>query len=408
MKSRYFFVKKFSSILLSLLLSVVLTLSPSAALLGDVDFNGKVTASDARMILRVSAQLEKFDTRRIKAADMNGDGKISALDARMALRISASLSPTVTYRDETTKTTEKQTETKKNTTEKNTTGKNVSKKIPAAKPKFTSGEIPAYKGNPSVEINDNKPFFTYSEIISESYEYYSDLDSLGRCGYTAASIGKDLMPTEERGSIGMVKPSGWHTVKYDIVDGKYLYNRCHLIGYQLTGENANVNNLITGTRYMNVEGMLPYEETVSDYIKDTGNHVMYRSTPIFKGSDLLARGVLLEGYSVEDKGKGIDFCVFCYNVQPGVSINYSTGDSSLIGKAIVTTATSSATKQTTESTTSHQQKNADYILNKSTKKFHRTNCAEAEKIKASNKEYYKGGRQTLIDEGYSPCKRCNP
>nr|WP_330361255.1 DNA/RNA non-specific endonuclease [Lachnobacterium bovis] len=178
-------------------------------------------------------------------------------------------------------------------------------------------------------MNDNKPFFDDKLLTKKSFEYYSDLDSLGRCGFAVASIGQDLMPTQKRGAIGMVKPTGWHTIKYDHVDGKYLYNRCHLIGYQLTAENANKQNLITGTRYLNVEGMLPFENLVADYVKETNNHVLYRVTPIFKGNDLVAKGVLIEGKSVEDKGEGVTFNVFCYNTQPKVSIDYKTGYSHL-------------------------------------------------------------------------------
>ena len=189
-------------------------------------------------------------------------------------------------------------------------------------------DVPVYSGSPYTEINGNIPFFTKEDITTESFEYYSDLDSLGRCGVTFANISKVIMPTEERGPIGMVKPSGWHTVKYpDIIEDLYLYNRCHLIGYQLSGENANERNLITGTRYMNVQGMLPFENQVADYVKDTGNHVLYRVTPRFTDKNLVADGVLMEAYSVEDEGAGISFCVFVYNVQPGIEIDYATGES---------------------------------------------------------------------------------
>lgn len=191
---------------------------------------------------------------------------------------------------------------------------------------FDYASVPAYTGDAYVAINNNTPFFTKEDYTTESYETYGNLDSLGRCTVCTACIGPDLMPTEKRGAIGSVKPSGWQIAKYDFIDGKYLYNRCHLIGYQLTGENANEKNLITGTRYLNVTGMLPFENMVGDYIKETGNHVLYRTTPIFLENDLLARGVLLEGYSVEDNGSGILFCVFCYNVQPGVTIDYATGN----------------------------------------------------------------------------------
>ena len=194
-------------------------------------------------------------------------------------------------------------------------------------PSVDLDSIPPFEDSPYVIINDNVPFFEEDEIVTESYEYFSELDALERCGVTIACIGQDLMPTEDRESIGSVKPSGWQSVKYDCVDGKYLYNRCHLIGFQLTGENANKQNLITGTRYMNVDGMLPFEDMVADYVKETGNHVMYRVTPIFEGDNLVANGVLMEAYSVEDNGEGICFCVYVYNNQPGIVIDYSNGDS---------------------------------------------------------------------------------
>lgn len=188
-------------------------------------------------------------------------------------------------------------------------------------------EVPPFEGYPYVEINGNVPFFEETEYTTEVFEYYSSLDGLGRCGEAYACIGLELMPTKERGEIGGIKPSGWHTVKYDCVEGKYLYNRCHLIGYQLTGENANEKNLITGTRYMNVVGMLPFENAVDDFIEATNYHVLYRVTPIFEGNDLVAKGVLMEGWSVEDGGRGICFNVFVYNNQPGVEIDYATGES---------------------------------------------------------------------------------
>lgn len=191
----------------------------------------------------------------------------------------------------------------------------------------TVEEIPEFTDAAYVAVNDNVPFFLPEEHTTESYESYSDLDELGRCGVTMACIGVDIMPTEDRGDIGSVKPTGWHSVKYDIVDGKYLYNRCHLIGFQLAGENANKRNLITGTRYLNIEGMLPFENLVADYVKETENHVLYRVTPIFEGDNLVAHGVLMEGYSVEDEGEGVCFCVYAYNAQPGITIDYATGES---------------------------------------------------------------------------------
>lgn len=202
-------------------------------------------------------------------------------------------------------------------------------------PAISINEIPTYSGNAYAVINGNTPYFEDNELSTVSYEYYSDLDSLGRCGVCVASVGQDIMPTEDRGEIGSVKPSGWQTVKYPgIVDGNYLYNRCHLIGFQLTGENANVNNLITGTRYMNVEGMLPFENMVADFVKETGYHVMYRVTPVFDGDNLVASGVLMEAKSVEDNGDGILFNVFCYNIQPGITIDYATGNNKEDGSIV--------------------------------------------------------------------------
>ena len=194
-------------------------------------------------------------------------------------------------------------------------------------PSYSLEEIPEYSGSPYVVINNNVPDFSQEDLTTEAYESYSPLDALGRCGTAEASIGVELMPTEERGSIGQVQPTGWHTVTYDCVDGRYLYNRCHLIGYQLTGENANEENLITGTRYLNVDGMLPFENMVADYITETENHVLYRVTPIFEGENLVASGVVMEAQSVEDSGEGISFAVYVYNVQPGVEIDYATGES---------------------------------------------------------------------------------
>ena len=188
-------------------------------------------------------------------------------------------------------------------------------------------EVPAFADSPYAIINDNVPLLDLNEPEPWEYEYYSDLDLLGRCGYAAAYLGQELMPTEERESISHIKPSGWVQAQYDFVDGKSLYNRCHLIGFQLAGENANERNLITGTRYMNTEGMLPFENMVADYIKETGNHVLYRITPIFAGSNLVASGVQMEARSVEDDGEGICFHVYVYNVQPGVTIDYATGES---------------------------------------------------------------------------------
>ncbi len=261
---------------------------------------------------------------------------------------------------------------------------------PAAKhtATFSLSAVPAYSGSPYVAINDNIPYFSEDDYTTQSYESYSELDRLGRCGVCMASIGTDLMPTEPRGSIGSVKPTGWQTVKYDNVDGKYLYNRCHLIGYQLTGENANERNLITGTRYMNVQGMLPFENMVADYVKETGNHVLYRATPIFAGDDLVANGVLLEGYSVEDDGDGICFNVFCYNVQPDIVIDYATGDSAQASPA--------------------QSGEITYVLNTGSKKFHLPSCPSVSQISEKNRQDFTGSRDALLAQGYAPCKQCEP
>ena len=205
----------------------------------------------------------------------------------------------------------------------------VSADVSESAPEIISpADVPEYAGIPYVEINGNEPGFSEKELSEESFEEYGELDDLGRCGMVCASVGEDLMPDEKRGKIGQVRPTGWHTVKYDNVDGKYLYNRCHLIGYQLSGENANEKNLITGTRYMNVEGMLPFENMVADYVKETDNHVMYRVVPVFEGDNLLASGVQMEAMSVEDGGEGISYNVYVYNVQPGIDIDYATGESS--------------------------------------------------------------------------------
>lgn len=270
-----------------------------------------------------------------------------------------------------------------------------------AAPAIDLSNIPAFSGEPYVAINDNIPDFTDADLTSSSFEKYSSLDSLGRCGIAYACIGTDLMPTEDRGSIGQVKPSGWHTVKYDCVDGKYLYNRCHLISYQLTAENANENNLITGTRYLNVEGMLPFENIVADYIKETGNHVLYRVTPIFEGNNLVASGVQMEAKSVEDNGEGILYNVYCYNSQPGVGINYATGDSWLDGE---TTESQDSISQSGSS----ENSKVTYILNTNSYKFHISSCSSINQMSESNKQEFTGSRDEVVAMGYDPCGRCNP
>lgn len=265
-------------------------------------------------------------------------------------------------------------------------------------------EVPEFDGETAyVPIRNNIPDFKESDLDTVSYEKYTALDFWGRCGEAIACIGIDIMPDEERGSIGQVKPSGWHTVKYDIVDGKYLYNRCHLIGYQLTGENANEENLITGTRFLNIEGMLPFENMIADYIKETENHVLYRVTPVFDNDNLLCRGVQLEAFSVEDNGEGICFNVYAYNAQPGISINYATGESVLVDKA-----EEYASDNVTSSTESVNQNQITYVLNTNSKKIHLPACKSIGDIKPENRVISTEDKADLINKGYTDCKQCNP
>lgn len=246
--------------------------------------------------------------------------------------------------------------------------------------------------DPYMIVDENVPGFSEDEITTESFEHYSELDALGRCGVATACIGTDLMPTEKRGNISRVKPTGWHSIQYDSVEGKSLYNRCHLIAHQLAGEDANEKNLITGTRYMNVSGMLPFEEEVGDYVRETGNHVMYRVTPVFEGDNLLADGVQMEAYSVEDQGKGVSYNVYIFNAQPGIWIDYATGDSRKIQPDDMVS----------------KEDASDFVLNTNTKKFHLPSCGNADKIQKENKENFTGDRQQLVKNGYEPCGSCNP
>lgn len=254
-------------------------------------------------------------------------------------------------------------------------------------------DVPDYKDEPFITINDNIPNFTENDLTDTAYEHYSPLDALGRCGVAMACVGTETMPTEERGSIGMIKPTGWHTVKYDNVDGKYLYNRCHLIGYQLTGENANELNLITGTRYLNIDGMLPFENLIADYVKETENHVIYRVTPIFKDDNLLASGVQLEAKSVEDNGKEICFNVYVYNVQPQIYIDYKTGESNSGDKP-----------QTSGDTTKTQE--ITYVINTNSKKVHLPECSSVKDMKPQNKKETTKALKELEAEGYASCRSC--
>ncbi len=254
---------------------------------------------------------------------------------------------------------------------------------------FDIKDIPPYSGSTYVEVNNNVPFFTDDEMTTVSYESYSELDYLGRCGVAMACIGVDIMPTEERGEIWHIKPTGWHSIRYpELIEDESLYNRSHLIAFQLAAENDNEKNLITGTDYMN-EGMIPFEIEVGNYVRDTGNHVMYRVTPIFEGENLVASGVLMEAKSVEDNGKAICFNVYCYNVQPGIGIDYATGDSWIDdgqGGA----------------------KEADYVLNTNSRKFHYPDCESVTEMNQNNRKDYAGTREELLDMGYEPCGTCRP
>ena len=287
----------------------------------------------------------------------------------------------------------------------------------AASHAFTYSMVPPYDGVPSVKINDDKPFFDKSALTLEPFENYSKRDELGRCGAAYANVCRELMPTETRGVIGSIHPTGWHTVKYAGIEGNYLYNRCHLIAYRLTGENDNEDNLITGTRYMNVDGMQPYETQVSEYVESTGHHVHYRATPVFFDDDLLARGVLIEAQSVEDDK--IHFCRFCYNVQPGIIIDYSDGSSNgpeFVGSDAEAPAESKGTSEAAPSrelpvvSPSKESRGnvRTYILNTNTNKFHYPECESVPKIKEKNKKEVEATREEIIAQGYEPCQNCNP
>lgn len=275
--------------------------------------------------------------------------------------------------------------------------------VPAAETVSLS-EVPAYSGEPYVAINNNTPSFDDEELTTTSFETYSTLDYLGRCGVAYACIGTDLMPTEDRGSISEVTPSGWINKEYD---GQYLYNRCHLIGFQLSGENANERNLITGTRYMNVEGMLPFENMIADYVHETENHVLYRVTPIYDGTNLVASGVQLEAESVEDDGEGVLFNVYVYNVQPGITIDYATGESWQEQNTTTTPVQEEPVQEEPEEQTTVSN-GTTYILNTNTKKFHYPSCSSVDQMSDKNRQEFTGTRDEVIAMGYDPCGRCNP
>lgn len=260
--------------------------------------------------------------------------------------------------------------------------------------------MPPFEGAPYADVNESEPSFSPEEIERArlgSFEEYAPLDELGRCGAAMACVGLDTMPAQSRGDIWRVKPTGWHTSEYDFVEGEKLYNRCHLIGFQLTAENDNERNLITGTRYLNATGMLPFEERVAEYVKTTGNHVLYRVTPLFEGRELVARGVRMEARSVEDDGRAVSFNVYCYNVQPGVDIDYATGDNRLAERA-----------ESGASGADQHAEIADYVINVNTRKFHLPECTAVEDIAEKNKQLFTGSCDDLIQQGLAPCKKCNP
>ena len=288
---------------------------------------------------------------------------------------------------------------------------------------LTLEEVPAWSGTPSVEVFGNVPDFTEADLTTNTYLGFSELDGLGRAGRAVACLGTETVPMRERGSISEIRPSGWHSVTYDVVEGGSLYNRCHLIAHELCGVNADERNLITGTRYLNVDGMLPFENRVTSYIVSTGNHVLYRVTPLYQGSDLVARGVQMEALSVEDGGAGIRFNVFAYNVQPGIGIDYATGASWRTGEAVDGALGSSVVGAAqTEAPSSQSQADegavldrngrdvstAAYVLNTRSMRFHRPDCDSVRDMKQANRLAIDDSREEIVSQGYRPCGRCNP
>ncbi|MBO7254666.1 MAG: DNA/RNA non-specific endonuclease [Clostridia bacterium] len=257
-------------------------------------------------------------------------------------------------------------------------------------------KIPEFSGTGYIVIDNNMPFFTAAQLTTSGYEKYGALDNLGRCTTAIASLGKETMPTEDRGSISSVKPTGWIQAKYSCIKTSDLYNRSHLIAWSLSGENANKQNLVTGTAYLNQDNMTQFEDMVLDYIKETGNHVAYRVTPLFKGNDLVCRGVQMEAYSIEDDGEGICFNVYCYNVQPGVIIDYATGESH-----------SESGEESSEESSVDTSIEADYVLNVSSKKIHAPDCSSVAKMSDKNRKNYTGSIDELLAQGYKPCGSCN-
>ena len=261
-------------------------------------------------------------------------------------------------------------------------------------------------------INDNQPYFTDDDMTTQAYESYAELDDLGRCGAAMACLGPETLPTEKRGEIGMVKPTGWHTVKYpDRIKDNYLYNRCHLIAYELSGENANEKNLVTGTRYMNATGMLNFENQTTYFIKDTGYHVMYRSTPMFYNDELVCRGILIEAKSVEDNGQGLCLCIWCPNVQPKIGIDYATGDSWPDDTVVENETAVTIADMQVSTEEQNKQKVVDqytYAINIKSNIFHRLDCKSVSDMSPANRQYTDIDRDSLIAQGFKPCGNCKP
>lgn len=288
--------------------------------------------------------------------------------------------------------------------------KDISSEKPEPKKEFSPSDVVPYDNNPSLVINGNIPFFSDDEKKTESFETYGELDKLGRCTKAYACIDRSMMPETEREPIGNIQPSGWQLIKYDFIEDIFLYNRCHLIGYQLTGQNANERNLITGTRYMNVQGMLPYENQVAEYLKSSDNHALYRVTPIFDGDNLVASGVLMEAYSVEDEG-ALQFCVYCYNVQPGVIISYDTGESvadETYEAARLPSSASDTDGEYVDEVGLIIPEGTTYVLNENTKRFHYADCDSVYEMLDKNRAFTDLSREELIEQGYRPCGNCKP
>ncbi len=355
-------VMSLAAVFLLLLSHTPLLASSAVPIYGDVDRNGVCSTADVRLLLAYAVDAAEPDEEQRGLADYDLSGTIGSSDARSLLCAVLSGADDRPY----------------------------------APPTDDPSQLraSAFSGSPYIILQNNVPQFTDAEKQqTEAFELYTPTDALGRCGIAYANLCRELMPTEDRGSISSVTPTGWHNKQYDIVSGGWLYNRSHIIGFQLAGEQANARNLITGTRYMNAEGMLPFENRIADYIEDTDHHVLYRATPVFWGDNLLADGVRLEAWSVEDNGAGICFHIFCYNVQPGIVLDYATGENHA----------ADAPPPDDDTTVI-----VVFILNLQSKKFHLPECRFAATITTQNRMEYSGARDALIDDGYSPCGHCDP